>query len=64
MCKFCEVYNFKHVGIDFGIYRGDRPGIYLCGGLGEAPPEERFRFCPWCGEKLKTDKDPSKEETQ
>lgn len=51
MCKLCENYNFGGVGFDFA-YGENHPTIYFPGNIGAVPAEERFKFCPACGERL------------
>lgn len=51
MCKLCENYNFGGVGFDFEMGK-DLPTIYFPSHIGDVPEEERFKFCPACGEPL------------
>ncbi len=51
MCKFCENYNFGGIGFDFDMGR-DLPTIFFPSHIGAVPEEERFKFCPVCGERL------------
>ena len=51
MCKFCQNYDFSRIGFDFD-YDEKLPSIYFAGGSGKAPENERFKFCPVCGERL------------
>lgn len=54
MCKFCEKYNFNDVGCDLESYGGTLPTLFFRGNIASTPKEdERFKFCPMCGEKLK-----------
>ena len=50
MCEFCENYNFDSVG-----FRRDRRGyfmIFYTPVTGDIPENQRFQFCPVCGEPL------------
>lgn len=51
MCKFCENYDFGGVGFDFA-YGNNIPTIYFPCCNGNIPTDERFQYCPVCGEKL------------
>lgn len=52
MCKFCKSYDFGSVGFNF-ICGDECPGvIYFPCQIGNVPRNERFNFCPVCGEKL------------
>lgn len=50
MCKFCEKFDFDSAGIDMTSW--STPSIYLCGGLGKTPIEQKFKFCPMCGKPI------------
>ena len=53
MCNFCETFNFGGVGYDFPDYAGGAAGrIYFPGKIGDVPEDQRFKFCPVCGEPL------------
>lgn len=51
MCKFCKNYDFGAIGFDF-IYNDKYPSIYFPDRVGNVPQNERFNYCPVCGEKL------------
>lgn len=50
MCKFCKNYDFESIGYRFEFEK--YPKIYLSGAVGSVPENEKFKFCPVCGEKL------------
>lgn len=50
MCKFCEKFEFSRVGIRIDF--DNKPTLYFAGGSGISPMDERFRFCPMCGQQI------------
>ena len=51
MCRYCATYDFTKTG--FRAPLDEASSIYLCLANSTAPKEDRFRFCPMCGEQIK-----------
>lgn len=51
MCKLCKTYDFTRIGIDMSSW-GNNPTIFFSGGCGQTPNDQRFRYCPMCGEQI------------
>ena len=49
MCRFCRSFNFGDVGYkyDFG-----KPVVFFPSHAGGVPEDNRFSFCPVCGQEL------------
>lgn len=55
MCNLCKTFNFQRVKIT-PHFKNEAPAISLVyGKVSALPKNERFQFCPRCGQRLTED---------